>query len=31
MSCHNSLDELLGGGMIGEWETGGKFYDLGGI
>ena len=25
VSCHNSLDELLGGGMIGEWETGGKF------
>ena len=23
MSCRNSLDELLGGGMIGEWETGG--------
>ena len=22
MSCRNSLDELLGGGMIGEWETG---------
>ena len=25
VSCRNSLDELLGGGMIGEWETGGKF------
>ena len=25
VSCCNSLDELLGGGMIGEWETGGKF------
>ena len=21
MSCCNSLDELLGGGMIREWET----------
>ena len=25
LSSRNSLDELLGGGMIGEWETGGKF------
>ena len=25
VSCRNSLDELLGGGMIREWETGGKF------
>ena len=25
VSCHNSLDELLGGGMIREWKTGGKF------
>ena len=24
VSCHNS-NELLGGGMIREWETGGKF------
>ena len=31
VSCCNSLYELLGGGMIREWETGGSFYDLGGI